>query len=75
MASCQVEAMKPLRKSNNLPRIWRLVRRVDELELLLARIHHVCSMQLGLRKRQRIGRNRRAHSERRKAEKGGAASA
>jgi hypothetical protein len=44
------------------PRLRRLVRRVDELELLLARIHRACAGQLGLRAhiRARRGAKRQA---------------
>jgi len=49
-------------------RSWKLARRIDELEMLLARLHRVCAIQLGLRPRLKQKVRRATNREERRKE-------
>jgi hypothetical protein len=52
-----------MNESKHLEQVRRLVRRVDELELSIARIHRVCAVELGLLKRRGLRRKAKARKE------------
>src|SRR4051812_46822102 len=52
-----VEGNNALPGTSDALRLSKLVRRVDELEVVLARIHRVCAVQLGIHPRGRRNRS------------------
>jgi hypothetical protein len=64
----EVTTLSNIHRSRSWKLARRLTHRIDELEMLLARLHRVCAIQLGLRPRLKQKARRATNREERRKE-------